>query len=266
MLEEYVAFRFTFRFEALPMSAPFADLKSHSFDSSERQKYVADLFNELAPKYDRFNRWVTLNRDEVWRRQTIAALGERSGGVVLDLAAGTGDLACHAHGAGARFVHVFDISLEMLKLAKTKLTSETGRVAHAAFELGSANLLPFRSDSIDGIVSGFAMRNVFHFLDSVLAEMHRVLKPGGRFAILELSRPKNRLLKFGFDLHMKSIMPVIGWITTGKKEPFQYLCQTTMTFLSPEEFKERLEQARFGQVAFKRYLLGGVAIHSGQKS
>ncbi len=244
------------------MNHPFANLKTDSFDTAERQKYVAELFDRLAPKYDRFNRWVSGFRDEAWRRETVALLGERQSGVILDLAAGTGDLARHAAQMGAHAVHVFDISHEMLLHAKTKLNGHS----QVAFEQGSAHLLPFRNSSMDGVVSGFAMRNVFHFLDNVLLEMHRVLKPGGRFAILELSRPNHALLRWGFRLHMKTVMPLIGKLTTGNTEPFHYLYQTTMTFLSPLEFKEKLERAGFEKVGFKRFLLGSIAIHFGQKN
>lgn len=247
------------------MSHSFADLKTQSIDRDERQKYVADLFDTLAPRYDRFNRWVSLFRDEAWRRETVALLNDRKTGVVLDLAAGTGDLAHHAAKAGARAVHVFDISHEMLRLAKIKVTGGDGPKQLIAFEQGSAHLLPFKNNSIDAIVSGFAMRNVFHFLDVVLMEMKRVLKPGGRFAILELSRPPNALLRFGFRLHMRTIMPLIGRLATGRSEPFHYLYQTTMTFLSPGEFKKRLEKAGFVNVNFKRFLLGGIAIHFGER-
>ena len=247
------------------MSHTFADLKSKSIDNVQRQRYVADLFDNLAPRYDRFNRWVSFFRDEAWRRETVALLQDRQKGVILDLAAGTGDLAHHASTIGARAVHVFDISHEMLLLAKAKLDGSTGQQQQVAFEQGSAHLLPFKNNSIDGIVSGFAMRNVFHFLEEVLLEMQRVLKPGGRFAILELSRPDISLLRLGFRLHMKIVMPLIGKITTGASEPFNYLYQTTMTFLSPLEFKKSLEAAGFVSVNFKRFLLGGIAIHYGEK-
>ncbi len=247
------------------MSHSFADLQTQSIDRDQRQKYVANLFDKLAPRYDRFNRWVSLFRDEAWRRQTVALLNDHKTGVVLDLAAGTGDLAHHAAKAGARAVHVFDISHEMLRLAKIKITGGNGPKQLIAFEQGSAHLLPFKHNSIDGIISGFAMRNVFHFLDEVLHEMHRVLKPGGRFAILELSRPQNALLRLGFRLHMKTVMPLVGCLATGSSEPFRYLYKTTMTFLSPIEFKQRLEKAGFVNVNFKCFLLGGIAIHFGEK-
>jgi demethylmenaquinone methyltransferase/2-methoxy-6-polyprenyl-1,4-benzoquinol methylase len=248
------------------MPNTFADLKSQSIDGAERQKYVAGLFDKLAPRYDRFNRWVSFFRDEAWRRETVSLLNDRKTGVLLDLAAGTGDLAHHAAKRGANSVNVFDISHEMLLLAKAKLPAANGVSSSFAFQQGSAHQLPFKDNSIDGIVSGFAMRNVFHFLDDVLLEMQRVLKPGGRFAILELSRPQNALLRMGFRLHMKTVMPMIGKLATGDWAPFHYLYQTTMTFLSPAEFKQRLEKAGLAQVDFKRFLFGGIAIHYGEKS
>lgn len=247
------------------MKQNHANLNVKSFNTQKRQKYVAELFDDLATKYDRFNRWVSFFRDEAWRRQTVALLKKRASGIILDLAAGTGDLARSALDAGAREVHVFDISYEMLTIAKAKLVSQKGEVKKIVFEQGSANLLPFQNQSLDGIVSGFAMRNVFHFLEEVLAEMHRVLKPGGRFAILELSTPSNWFLRLGFRLHLKTIMPLIGVLITGKSEPFKYLYQTTMTFLSPIEFVKKLEKAGFVEIHFKTFLTGGIAIHHGLK-
>ncbi|MFQ5709218.1 MAG: ubiquinone/menaquinone biosynthesis methyltransferase [bacterium] len=246
------------------MSKTFGDLKSEAVDRAQRQKYVAHLFDDLAPHYDRFNRWVSLFRDESWRKQTVALLGEQAAGTVLDLAAGTGDLARQAAKTSQRRVHVFDISFDMLAQAKMKLRAN-GQVERFAFEQGSGHLLPFRNEAFSGIVSGFAMRNVFHFLDEVLSEMFRVLEPGGKFAILELSKPQNRLLRAGFRLHMKTVVPLIGRLTTGKLDPFDYLYQTTMTFLSPVEFKAMLEKAGFVEVSWKSYLLGGIAIHYGMK-
>ncbi|MCH8955949.1 ubiquinone/menaquinone biosynthesis methyltransferase [candidate division KSB1 bacterium] len=247
------------------MQPKFANLKESDVDIKQRQKYVTELFDNLAPNYDRFNRWVSFFRDETWRRKTIELLDDCKRGSVLDLAAGTGDLARSALKAGAQQVHVFDIAFNMLTQAKAKLRDENSQLSKINFELGSAARLPFKDNSFDGIVSGFAMRNVFHFLDEVLSEMHRVLKPGGRFAILELSQPQNSILRAGFRVHMKTIMPLIGKLTAGKSTPFQYLCETTLTFLSPEEFKQRLENAGFAGVSWKNFLFGGIAIHFGQK-
>lgn len=230
---------------------------------SERQSYVTQLFDDLAPNYDRFNRWVSLFRDEAWRRATIALLQEQKTGSILDLAAGTGDLAGCAARMGAADVHIFDISLNMLQLARKKF--QRNGSASFRYELGSAHQLPFKDAAFEGVVSGFAMRNVYHFLDDVLQEMHRVLKPGGRIAILELSRPNNWLLRQGFRLHLKTIMPVIGRLTAGRSRPFNYLRETTLTFLSPQEFQERLQKVGFVGVGWRSLLLGGIAIHYGQK-
>jgi len=246
------------------MKPSFGDLKQDSFDASQRQKYVTRLFDDLAPSYDRFNRWVSFSRDEAWRAYAVDALREMKQGNTLDLAAGTGDLARSALQGGAQSVHVFDISFNMLTHAKQKLgTAQTDGTL--AFEQGSAHRLPFKDGTFHGVVSGFAMRNVFHFLDDVLSEMHRVLKPGGRFAILELTQPENQLLKLGFRAHLQIVMPLIGKLTSGTTTPFNYLRQTTMTFLTPVEFQQRLEKAGFRDVTWKSFLFGGIAVHCGEK-
>ncbi|NIR47202.1 ubiquinone/menaquinone biosynthesis methyltransferase [candidate division KSB1 bacterium] len=248
------------------MRDDFANLNSETVDPERRQRYVAELFDNLAHKYDRFNRWVTFFRDDTWRRNTVELLDDQATGVILDLAAGTGNLAGQALKAGSRQVHVFDISRAMLAQAKSKLSDKNNYTGKVALEQGSANFLPYMNCSFNGVVSGFAMRNVFHFLDDVLNETFRVLKPGGRFAILELSRPETSLLRLGFRLHMRTIMPLIGRLATGQGAPFKYLYQTTMTFLSPTQFKQSLQNAGFVEIDFKSYLLGGIAIHYGKKS
>ncbi len=249
------------------MKSPFANLQHTHPDGEERQAYVTNLFDTLAPGYDRFNRWVSFFQDEAWRRQTIKLLGDRASGSILDLATGTGDLARSALVNGATRVYAFDISHQMLLHAQNKVIEPTmnGQIGKVQFAQGSAHLLPFCDQSLDGVVSGFAMRNVFHFLDDVLSEIHRVLKPGGRFAILELSRPRNAVLRLFFKLHMSKVMPTIGRLATGKSSPFHYLCETTMTFLSPDEFRERLLKAGLRDVHWQSYLLGGISIHAGTK-
>lgn len=246
------------------MPSSFGNLRDTTDpDPAKRQTYVTQLFDDLAPNYDRFNRWVSLFRDEAWRRHTIELLQEQRTGRILDLAAGTGDLAGSAARMGAGDVHVFDISMNMLELAREKFRQNGA--GDFQYELGSAHRLPFKEAAFNGVVSGFAMRNVYHFLDDVLREMHRVLKPGGRVAILELSRPKNWLLRQGFRVHLKTVMPLIGRLTAGRSSPFDYLRETTLTFLAPQEFKLRLQDAGFVDVGWRSFLLGGIAIHYGQK-
>jgi len=247
------------------MSDNFSDLKRKVYDSVGRQRYVTEMFDQLAPRYDRFNRLVSFSQDEKWRLKALDLLGECGKGVVLDLAAGTGDLARSALRNGARHVQVFDISYEMLRLAKGKLAgvAENGGMVH--FQRGSADQLPFSDGTLDAVASGFAMRNVFHFLDDVLAEIFRVLRPGGRFAILELSQPRNFFLRTGFALHLKTIMPLIGKMTAGASSPFSYLGNTALTFLKPEEFAQRLTAAGFSEVAWQPFMLGGICIHTGLK-
>ena len=247
------------------MQTKYANLNSTEHEPDERQQYVTELFDDLAPRYDRFNRFVSFQRDDIWRRHAIQSLHDCAKGTVLDLAAGTGDLAKAALVNGANEVLVFDIANNMLKIARKKLLPLNNTSNRLGFQQGSANALPFKNISCDAIVSGFAMRNVFHFLDDVLAEMYRALKPGGRFAILELSKPRNPIIKLGFSLHMRFVMPLIGKLAAGKWTPFKYLCETTMTFLPPESFKKRLETAGFQDVQWRTFLLGGIAIHCGQK-
>ncbi|HEX6238384.1 MAG TPA: ubiquinone/menaquinone biosynthesis methyltransferase, partial [Acidimicrobiales bacterium] len=159
---------------------------------------VRGMFDAIAPRYDLVNRVMTFGMDQGWRRRTVRSLALAPGSVVVDLACGTGDLCRALRAAGLRAVGV-DLSHGMLAAAR----------ASAPLVQGDALRLPLADRVADGITCGFALRNV-ESLPRLLAEVARVVRAGGRIALLEVATPDNRLLRFGHRLYFGRAVPLIG--------------------------------------------------------
>jgi len=225
---------------------------------------VQTLFDEISSRYDLFNTTSTFFLDHHWRR-CASRLVEKSEARILDVCTGTGELALQfskrLHGKG-RVVGV-DFSGKMLQYAQKKVR-RSGKEGEIPLLLGDAQHLSFSENTFDYVTSGFSMRNLID-LDRGLQEMHRVLKPGGKAVILEINRPTNRISGFFYRLHLRVIVPLIGFLTVGKLYPFLYLRDTVLSFQSPKEFCERLRKAGFQEVSFRVFLPGAISLYCATK-
>jgi len=212
---------------------------------------VRSMFDRIAPVYDAMNRVMTAGLDRSWRRLTVEAVVQ-PGDRVLGACCGTGDLAVAAEREGG-VVTGLDFSPRMLERARRK--SET-----VTWVEGDLLSLPFDDGSFDAATVGFGVRNVAD-LEAGLAELHRVLRPGGRLAILEITQPRGVLRPF-FSLWFDRIVPLLGKILPGGKA-YTYLPASVRRFPGAEELAALLERRGFEQVRFR--LLGGtiVALHTG---
>lgn len=202
--------------------------------------------------------------DQHWRRRAIAAAGLQSGMRVLDLGAGTGDLALlAARSVGPTgWVGALDLSVPMLRLARAKAGQGDDR-AHPIN--GRAEALPLPDGGLDAVVSAFCMRNVSD-LDRTLSESFRVLTTGGRLVILEFGRPRAAILRWGHRGWLSRGALLIGWLVTGMRWPFDYLRRSIAGFLDPEEFMDRLRAAGFAEATAIPLLGGTVIIYKAVKS
>ena len=211
-----------------------------------KEGFVRKLFDTITPGYDCFNRIASLGLDRGWRRRTIESLKLSPGMRVLDLAAGTGDLAVESVlkmlPLGA--VVACDLSHPMLRSAVEKWARHPVVSWHLRYAQGRAEQLPFPPESFNAATIGFALRNVSD-LGGAFRELRRVLRPGGRIALLEFGRPRNPLLRFGHWLWLTFMIPLLGLLTTGRIWPFLYLRRSILGFLPPEEVVRRLEAAGF---------------------
>ena len=219
-----------------------------------RPDAVRGMFDRIAPVYDAMNRVMTAGLDRSWRRLTVEAVVQ-PGDRVLDACCGTGDLAVAAEREGG-IVTGLDFSPRMLERARKK--SET-----VTWIEGDLLALPFDEGSFDAATVGFGVRNVAN-LEAAFAELHRVLRPGGRLAILEITQPRGGLRPF-FSLWFERIVPLLGKILPGGKA-YTYLPASVRRFPGAEELAALLEQRGFEQVRFR--LLGGtiVALHTGVRT
>jgi len=212
---------------------------------------VRAMFDRIAPVYDLMNRVMTVGLDGRWRRLAAEAV-VRPGDRVLDACCGTGDLALAAERAGGRVVGL-DFSERMLERARRKSPS-------VEWVRGDLLELPFEDASFDAATVGFGVRNVAD-LERSLRELRRVLRPGGRLGILEITTPRGPLRLF-YRLWFDAIVPLLGKLLRGGSA-YTYLPASVRRFPGPEELAALLERAGFGGVSFRLLAGGIVALHTG---
>ena len=214
---------------------------------------VRRMFDRISPVYDLMNRVMTAGLDRRWRRATVAAV-VRPGDRVLDACCGTGDLAVEASRASGRVVGL-DFSGEMLARARRKSSA-------VEWVEGDVLALPFEDGAFDVATVGFGIRNVAD-LDAGLAELARVVRPGGRLGCLEITRPRGLLRRF-FHLWFDRIVPLLGKVLPGGAA-YTYLPASVRRFPGPEDLAAALERAGFGAVSWRLFGGGIVALHVGTR-
>ena len=214
----------------------------------EKAAVVEAMFDRIAPHYDRMNRLLTWRLDARWRRRAVRQLGIGPGDVVLDLGCGTGDMAALARAAGARVVGL-DVAARMLDVARAR------RAADALLR-ADATRLPLRGGTVSAVMSAFALRNLVA-IPPMLAEAARVLRPGGRLALLEVDEPRLALLRWGHGLYFRHAVPLLGALLADR-DAYRYLPQST-AYLPPEaELRAMVATAGFAHLR-KQRLGGGAA-------
>jgi demethylmenaquinone methyltransferase / 2-methoxy-6-polyprenyl-1,4-benzoquinol methylase len=214
---------------------------------------VRTMFDRIAPVYDAMNRAMTAGLDQRWRRLAATAV-VRPGDRVLDACCGTGDLALAAAAAGAGHVVGLDFSARMLDLARRKSQI-------VDWVEGDMLALPFEPASFDAVTVGFGVRNVDD-LEAGLRELRRVLRPGGRLAVLEITRPRGLLRPF-FRLWFDVLVPFAGRVLPGG-EAYTYLPASVRRFPGPEDLAAALGRSAFASVRFRTLAGGIVALHVGE--
>jgi demethylmenaquinone methyltransferase/2-methoxy-6-polyprenyl-1,4-benzoquinol methylase len=226
---------------------------------------VRAMFTAIAPRYDLLNHLLSANQDVRWRRRAVTQLGIRRGELVLDLCCGTGDLGleCLRQQPRCRVIGA-DFALPMLSIAQEKRVPGSGfRVP--VFAAADALRLPFTDATFDVITIGFGARN-FENTEAGLREMARVLKPGGRVLILEFMRPASPLVRRGFALFFKGVLPLIGRLISQHGWAYNYLPESVDAFYTRREFEMLLRQTGFESGRSFDFNLGGVTSFLARKS
>ena len=213
-------------------------------EGDAKRRAVRAMFDTIAPRYDLVNRIMTFGMDRGWRRAAVRGLGLPAGARVLDVACGTGELCRDLAAAGHRPVGV-DLSAGMLRHART-----AAPLVHA-----DALRLPVADEALDGAVSGFALRN-FVALPPLFAELHRVLRPGGRVSLLDVAAPTQPLLRAGHAIYFRRVVPLVG-AALSDAAAYRYLPRSVAYLPQPDELLAELRAAGFTAVE-RRTLSGGI--------
>lgn len=212
---------------------------------AEKVRAVQSMFDTIAPRYDLVNRIMTFRMDVGWRRHAIAELGLPRGATVLDLACGTGDLCRELVRSGLNPIGM-DLSYGMLAAARTG----------APLVQADALSLPVVAGTVDGVTCGFALRN-FVELGPFVAELGRVVRPGGRIALLEVAEPPNPLMRFGHGIYFGRVVPLIGGLLSDA-DAYRYLPRSVEYLPPTDQLLEMIRQAGFEDVRHE-LLSGGIS-------
>jgi len=219
----------------------------------EKRVRVREMFDRIAPRYDALNRIMSLGLDQRWRRRALAKIGVGAGDRVVDLACGTGDFCELVAARGARAIGV-DFAREMLRQADAR-GLDFPKVQ------GDGEWLPFRSASVDVVTCGFALRN-FVSLEGVLREIARIVRPGGRIALVDVDRPGWPPLRAAHSLYFDRIVPLVGGLLSDRSA-YRYLPKSTAYLPAPAVLRTMLSGAGFLELEREEVLLGSAQILTG---
>jgi demethylmenaquinone methyltransferase / 2-methoxy-6-polyprenyl-1,4-benzoquinol methylase len=227
-------------------------------DERDKARRVRGVFDSVAPRYDVMNDLMSLGLHRAWKAYTVLVADVRPGQRVLDIAGGTGDLAqafARKVGSDGLVVHT-DINPSMLRVGRDRLL-DAGLVLPTL--VCDAERLPFETESFDRVSVGFGLRNMTH-KDRALAEMHRVLKPGGKLLVLEFSKVARPLEK-AYDWYSFSVLPRLGRLVARDEASYRYLAESIRMHPGQEELKAMMKTSGFGHVDYHNLTAGVAALH-----
>jgi demethylmenaquinone methyltransferase/2-methoxy-6-polyprenyl-1,4-benzoquinol methylase len=244
--------------------------------SFNKAEHVHGVFSSISEHYDLMNDLESLGLHRLWKARLVHELSEASPQVILDIACGTGDIALAlAQANPSAEVYGLDFCEEMLAVARQRAATElplTWTVVDGVAQhsnnlhllVGDALALPFADESLDAVSISFGLRNMTDYA-AVLAEVYRVLRPGGRFCCLEASYPEHALVRPPFKLYFKYWLPVLGGLITNSPEEYAWLNTSTEAFLTKSELASLMQEVGFAAVSYTSLLLGAAALHRGRK-
>ena len=234
-------------------------------DAADKKSQVARMFDNIAGKYDFLNHFLSAGTDIYWRRQAVNKLRELRPARILDIATGTADFAIETLRAAAPDAQItgIDISEGMLEVGRQKLVAKN--LSHRIrLELGDSEALPFADDTFDAVTASFGVRNFAH-LEAGLAEMRRVLRPGGQLVILEFSKPTAFPLKQAYNFYFSRVLPVFGKVISKDQAAYSYLPASVQAFPDGAAFVAILARVGFSNPAWQPLTFGISSIYTARK-
>ncbi len=239
-------------------------MKPYNQEQTKKEQ-VEEMFDNIAPTYDRLNHIMSLNIDRIWRRRVMRIIRRAKPQRIMDVATGTGDLAI-AMARKVKEAHILgvDLSEEMLGEARKKI-KRLELEKRITLEKGDAeNLTMVASESVDATTVAFGVRN-FENIERGLSEIYRTLRPGGKLVVLEFSMPKNRLVRWVYRQYAHRLLPRIGGMISKDKQAYTYLPDSVEEFPAPERFAEILKGVGFKSVKLSSQSFGIAYIYDATK-
>ncbi|MDE5793889.1 MAG: bifunctional demethylmenaquinone methyltransferase/2-methoxy-6-polyprenyl-1,4-benzoquinol methylase UbiE [Muribaculaceae bacterium] len=239
-------------------------------DEEAKGKQVGAMFDSIAPSYDFMNTMMTGGLHVRWRNKALKMAASRMGGrspkMILDVACGTGDVSFRLHEMFPKaYVTGLDLSAGMLKIAKEKLAEmEPGDQHHITFLEGDCLKMPFPDETFDLVTVAYGVRN-FEHLEEGYREMRRVMKPGGVICVIELSEPSNSLIKSGYRLYSRNVIPLVGRMVSKDTRAYSYLPESIAACPQRKEMTAMMERAGFKDASYKSLTLGVITIYLASK-
>ena len=228
-----------------------------------KKEQVAQMFNNISENYDDLNRVISLGIDVSWRKKVVKLVGANNPKQILDIASGTGDLAIMMASLNPDKIVGLDISEGMLNVGKQKVAK--ANLSHMIdMVVGDSENIPFEDNTFDAITVSFGVRN-FENLDKGLTEILRVLKPGGKFVVLETSNPTKFPFKQGYKFYTNFILPVIGKLFSKDKVAYSYLSESANSFPFGEAFNNILQKNGFNNAECLPVTFGVASIYTAIK-
>jgi demethylmenaquinone methyltransferase / 2-methoxy-6-polyprenyl-1,4-benzoquinol methylase len=223
---------------------------------------IREMFDQISPRYDLLNHLLSLNSDVLWRRKAVEHLGPVKR--VLDVCSGTGDMALEIRRRWGAEVVGSDFAYRMLAIGQAKARRKSISTS-VRFQQADTTRLPYRDAAFDGATVAFGIRNVVDAPRGI-AEMARVVRPGGRVVILEFTLPRNPVLRWGYLAYFGNVLPRIGrMIARSEIDAYRYLPDSVARWPSPDELKAQMERAGLSNVRYDLLFGGVAAIHVGTK-
>ena len=237
-------------------------VKPYSTNKSKKEE-VAEMFNNISPRYDFLNRFLSMGIDIGWRKKTRRAVAITNPQRILDVATGTGDLAIELRKTSAKEIIGCDISEGMLAIGKEKV-AQKGLSELIHLQVGDSEHLPFEDNSFDAVTVAFGVRN-FEVPQKGLKEINRVLKPGGRIHVLEFSEPQTFPVKQLYGFYFRFILPVWGRMISKDQSAYTYLPNSVKAFPHGQAFLDLLASSGFHSNSAKKLTFGIASLYMGEK-
>ena len=244
-------------------TAEFVDFGFDRVPKNEKRRRVSGVFDSVADRYDLMNDLMSAGLHRVWKRFALSRTGLRTGRSALDVAAGSGDLSeglARQVGPSGRVV-VTDINSRMLRGGRSRLI-DAGLAANIHYLQADAEQLPLAASAFDCVSIGFGLRNVAD-KEAALADMYRVLRPGGRLLVLEFSRPRSGLLDAAYEWYCLRVLPRLGQLVTNDADSYRYLAESIRVHPDRETLKAMMSGQGFERCEYYNLSGGIVSLHVG---